>query len=93
MGFKATASDSCVYTRGRQEHFVMITLFVDDILATEQSIEILQSVQDTLKTKFAMSELGPVLLILGMEVIRDSERGFLKLPQLKDVPNCYKRSK
>ncbi|CAM9761650.1 unnamed protein product [Sphacelaria rigidula] len=47
MGFKVTASDPCVCTRGQQEHYVMITLFVDDILVTGPSIEIFQSVQDT----------------------------------------------
>ncbi|CAN0028815.1 unnamed protein product, partial [Sphacelaria rigidula] len=93
MGFKATASDPCVYTKGQQEHYVMITLFVDDILVTGPSIEILQSVQDSLKTKISISELGPVSLILGMEVIRNSERGFLRLSQHKYVLNLLQKFK
>ena len=57
----------------------MLTLFVDDILLTGPSIRVLQDVQDTLKTKFSISELGPVSLILGIEVTRDTERGTLQL--------------
>ncbi|CAM9207064.1 unnamed protein product [Sphacelaria rigidula] len=93
MGFKATENDPCVYTRGQQEHYVMITLFVDDILVTGPSIEILQSVKDTLKTKFSISELGPVSLIEGMEVIRNSERGFFQLSQHKYVLNFPQKFK
>ncbi|CAN0069747.1 unnamed protein product [Sphacelaria rigidula] len=93
IGFKATASDPCVYTRGQQEHDVMITLFVDDILDTGPCIEISQSVQDTLKTKIAITDLGPVSLILGMGVIIDSERGFVKLSQHNMYQIFYKSSK
>ncbi|CAM9956155.1 unnamed protein product [Sphacelaria rigidula] len=64
---------------------MMATLFVDDILMTSSSISLLQQVQDTLKTKFSISALGPVSLILGMEVIRDEARGNLKLSQQKSV--------
>ncbi|CAM9388500.1 unnamed protein product [Sphacelaria rigidula] len=93
LGFKATASGLCFYTRGQQEHDILITLFVDDILVTGPSIETLQSVQDTLKTNFSTSQLGPVSLLLGMEVIRDFERGFLKLSQHQYVLNFLQKFK
>ncbi|CAM9476172.1 unnamed protein product, partial [Sphacelaria rigidula] len=81
LGFSATACDPCVYTKGSHGGHIMLTLFVDDILMTGPSINLLHEVQDLLKTKFSISELGPVSLILRMEVIRDEARGTLKLWQ------------
>ncbi|CAM9668704.1 unnamed protein product, partial [Sphacelaria rigidula] len=66
MDFSATASDPCVYTKGSHERYVMLTLYVDDVLITGPSISILQQVQDALKSRFSISELGPVSLFLGI---------------------------
>ncbi|CAN0097080.1 unnamed protein product [Sphacelaria rigidula] len=41
MFFLATASDLCVYTKGSHEGYVMLTLYVDDVLMTGSSISIL----------------------------------------------------
>ena len=76
MNFRATASDPCVYTRGKQADYVMLTLFVDDILLTGPSIGVLQDVQDTLKTKFSISELGPVSLIPVLFLFNNMEAVF-----------------
>ncbi|CAM9784845.1 unnamed protein product, partial [Sphacelaria rigidula] len=59
----------------------MLSLFVDDILMTGPSINLLHQVQDLLKTELSISELGSVSLILGVEVVRDEARGTLKLSQ------------
>ena len=48
--------------------------------------------QDTLSTTFPISELGPVSLILGMEVTRDTERGTLQLSQHKYVLESLKKN-
>ncbi|CAM9284251.1 unnamed protein product, partial [Sphacelaria rigidula] len=85
LGFNPTVSDPCVYTKGSHGGYIMLTLFVDDILMTGPSINLLHQVQDLLKTSFSISELGLVSLILGMEVIRDEARGSLKLSQHKYV--------
>ena len=58
---------------------------------TGPSIGILQQVQDRLKSTFSISELGPVSLILGIEVIRDEAQGTLKLSQRKYVEATLKR--
>ncbi|CAM9822775.1 unnamed protein product [Sphacelaria rigidula] len=69
----------------------MITLYVDDFLMTGPSISILQQVQDALKSRFSLSELGPISLILGIEVIRDEARGTLKLSQHRYVESMLKK--
>lgn len=52
---------------------------------TGLSMKLLQQVQDMLKTRFSMSELGPVYFMLGVEVIRDEAQGPLKLSQHKYI--------
>ncbi|CAN0004402.1 unnamed protein product [Sphacelaria rigidula] len=81
IGFIATASDPCVYTRRKNDKYVMLTSFVDDILLTGPSIKLLQDPQDTLKKEISSSELGSGSLILGMEIRRDTERRTLELSQ------------
>ena len=74
IGLISTASDPCVYTRGLNDTHVMLNLFAVDILLTGPSIKLRQAVQDTLKTKLSFSDLGPVSIILGIEIARDTER-------------------
>lgn len=52
----------------------MLTPFVDGILMTGPSIDALQHVQDRLKTRLSISELGPVSPILDMEATIDEAR-------------------
>ena len=87
----ATASDPCVDTKGLNDTYVMLTLFVDDILRSGPSMKILQAVQDTLKAKFSISDLGPVSITLGIEITRDTERGTMKLSQRNYVASLPQR--
>ncbi|CAM9968139.1 unnamed protein product, partial [Sphacelaria rigidula] len=91
MGFSATASDPCVYTKGSHEGYMMPTLYVDDVLMTGPSISILQQVQDAPKSRFSIPELGPLSLTLGIQVIRDEARGTLKLSQHRYVESMPKK--
>lgn len=83
IGFSSTASGPRVHASGCRGRCIMSTLLVDDTLMTGPSIKLPQRVQDALKIRFSMSELGPVSLILGMEVIRDEAQGTLELSQQK----------
>ncbi|CAM9718771.1 unnamed protein product [Sphacelaria rigidula] len=93
IGFTPTASDHCVYTRGHGDKYVMLMLFVDDILLTGPSINLLQDVQDKLQKGFSISEVGPVSLILSMEITRDTEQGILKFSQHKYVLSLLQKLK
>ncbi|CAM9498146.1 unnamed protein product [Sphacelaria rigidula] len=69
---------------------MILAFFVDDMLMTGPCINLLH-VQDTLKTRFFISELGTVLLILGMKVIIDEARGTLNLSQHDHVKPLLER--
>ncbi|XP_026377896.1 uncharacterized protein LOC113272240 [Papaver somniferum] len=52
---------------------VILLLYVDDILLTGSSPSLLDSFITSLKTEFAMKELGNLGFFLGIEVVRNSD--------------------
>ena len=91
MGFTSTASDSCVYTKGSGDTYIMVTLFVDDLLITGPSNANMAEVQRELVEKFAMTDLGDVSQILGIEVKRDKAAGTIELSRGQCTLSVLKR--
>eukprot|EP00903_Cladosiphon_okamuranus_P021709 g19958.t1 len=92
-GYTSTASDPCVYTKGRGNSYVMLTLFVDDILLTVPSNTVLQKARQDLQRSFAMTNLGPASQILGIEIKQDLKKGIITLSQEKYTLSILKRFK
>ena len=91
MGFTPTASDSCVYTMGSRNTYIMLTLFVNNPFMTGPSNASMAEVERLLMEKFAMTDLGNVSQILGIEVKRDKAAGAIKLSQEQDTLSVLKR--
>ena len=91
MGFTSTASDSCVYTMRSGNTYIMLTLFVDDLLVTGPSIASMTEVRCVLMEKFAMTDLGDVSRILGIEVKRHKAAGTIELSQGQYTLSVLKR--
>ncbi|MEP5625713.1 MAG: reverse transcriptase domain-containing protein, partial [Hyphomicrobiales bacterium] len=91
MGFAPTISDPCVYTKGHGESYTMLTLFVDDLLTTGPSDKIVNMARDILMAKFAMTDLGNVSQILGIEINRDGKEGTIELTPRKYTISLLKR--
>lgn len=72
QGFTKSAFDNCVYRKACSASvFVLILLYVDDILlASSSKIEILK-VKTALGNEFKMKDLGMAKKILGMQLTRD----------------------
>ena len=91
MGFKSTTSDPCVYTKGSGNHYIMLTLFVDDLLITGPSNASVAEVRSMLMAIFAMTDLGDVTQILGIEVKHQKELGTIELNQGKYTLSVLER--
>ena len=59
----------------------MLTLFVDDLLITGPSTASMVKVRHVLMETCAMTDLGDVSQILGIEVKRDKAAGTIELSQ------------
>lgn len=74
--FSSVEVDKCVYTKMVDNAYVIICLYVDDMLIFGTSLNIVHSIKLFLSTNFDMKDLGDVNMILGIKVTR-SEDGIL----------------
>ena len=78
MGFKPTRSDSSLFVLRRGKESVYLLLYVDDIVLTASSNDILHRVISTINAEFALKDMGPVHYFLGIQVQRNGDGFFLQ---------------
>ena len=72
IGFIRSQFDHCVYSRFRPENsFVILLLYVDDILIASNNVEEVMRVKAELNKEFDMKDLGVASRILGIDIRRD----------------------
>jgi hypothetical protein len=76
IGFQQSRTDSSLFIYKRGDAMAYLLLYVDDIILSASSQELLQHFVRTLKYAFAIKDLGPVSYFLGVEMQRNRD-GFL----------------
>ena len=77
--------DYCVYVRKFPNgKFVILLLYVDDMLIVEQDAGVIGNLKDLFKS-FDMKDLGPARQILGMQILCDWKAKKLWLSQEKYI--------
>ena len=70
--YKRTFADPCVYVRRfHDDKFIILLLYVDDMLIVGQDVDMIQKLKRELSKTFDMKDLGSAKRILGMEILRD----------------------
>jgi len=72
-------------------NFIILLLYVNDMLIIGQSKTKIASLKNTLSKSFAMKDLGPTKQILGMKVIRYHSKNLIWLSQEKYIEKVLKR--
>ncbi|CAI7903661.1 unnamed protein product [Closterium sp. NIES-54] len=85
-GFKKSECDHSLFLLQDKEQFLMLLVFVDDILLFSKSSAMIEHVEEMLEMQFKCSNMGDVKYYLGMHVERDLDKGVLRLHQRKGVP-------
>ena len=80
-GFSMTEGDHCIYTKVIGSNFVLLSLYVDDILITSNDKGTLVEVKSWLSSKFDMKDMGEASYVLGVEIHRDRNKRLLGLSQ------------
>lgn len=80
VGLKPTQSEPCD-TYARNDTLAILTLYVDYILITGNNENVVGRLRKALTGRFAISEIGEVILILDMTVTRDYEKGLFPSPR------------
>jgi hypothetical protein len=86
IGFTEAKPDTSLFLFHRGSETVYLLLYVDDIVLTTSSTELLQQTISTLHKEFAMKDLGPFHHFLGITVEqRDSGLFLHQCPYIQDI--------
>lgn len=80
FGFNRSNYDTCLYYKkyeGKDSFYLV--LYVDDMLLSSANKSEIDDIKFKSKSEFDMEDLGPAKKILGIEIIRNEENGYLFL--------------
>jgi hypothetical protein len=93
IGFVRSEADHCLYTWfGRDGNFVIIIVYIDDMLQIANHLPSLRLFQVQLNRRFDMTYIGPAEYILGIQIIRDRVKRTIPLCQaayIHEIANRY----
>jgi len=91
-GYDMTTSDHCVFMKRFPDgNFIILLLYVDDMLIVGHDAKKIQMLKEELSKSFAMKDLGPAKQILGMKITRDRKKEKLWLSQERYVQKVLER--
>ena len=71
--------DHCVYLKCSNNSFIILSLYVDDILITGNSKEMINITKRCLSSNFKMKDMCEANYIPGVKIIRDHSKRLLGL--------------
>ena len=85
MGFKRQ------YQKISESKFIILVLYVDDILLASNDIGLLHETKRFLSNNFEMKDHGKASFVLGMQIYRDCSHGILGLSQKAYIDKVLSR--
>ena len=71
--------DHCVYVKLSKGSFIILSLYIDDILLAGNDMEIIIAIKGWLSSNFEMKDMGEADYILGVKILRDCSKNLLSL--------------
>ena len=72
-GFKINDCDKCVYIKNIDQGYVIVCLYMDDMLIIGSSQNMIKSTKQMLNKRFDMKDMGVADVILGMKITKTSD--------------------
>lgn len=91
LGFRKSDSDPSLYIINKQGTYLMLLVYVDDLLIASNSVQLMQLVKTQLSNKFDMTDLGEPSYLLGVQILRNKTNGTITLNQGKYIDDVLKR--
>lgn len=73
LGFQNGHGDHTLFVKGYDDDFVVVLVYVDNIIIASTSDIAAENLTNDLKKSFRLRELGPLKYFLGLEVARNSD--------------------
>lgn len=74
FGFKENIVDRCIYMKVSGSKFIILILYVDDILRATNDFGMLHKNKNFLSKNFEMKDIGEASYVIGIEIFRDRSR-------------------
>ena len=68
FGFKENVEGNCIYAKFKNEKYIFLILYVDDILLASNDINLLMETKKFLSSNFDMKDLGEASFVLGIQI-------------------------
>jgi len=83
--------DHCVYSKRSNNSFIILSLYVNDILIAGNNKEMIDTTKKWLTSNFEMKDMGEASYVLGVKIIRDRAKRLLGLTQETYIKKMLER--
>lgn len=87
IGFVRSRHDPCVYVLKNKSDYVLLAVFVDDIVVSGSSEKIVYQVKQQIALNIEVVDKGPVDYFLGMEINVDKSKKQIQIHQKQFIQN------
>lgn len=91
IGLVRSKADPCIYFKLDKKSFIIIAIYVDDILIFSTNKNDSSIIKKELCARFKMKDIGDVKSILGFRITRDRNNGILLLDQEDYIKKILER--
>eukprot|EP00249_Psilotum_nudum_P036016 c6174_g1_i1 orf=1483-3276(+) len=91
LGYARFQSDANVYSRHTTSVLLFLAIYVDDILLLSNSQTALATAKDELHSSFSMADMGPLHYCLGIQVLQEPSKGFIRISQESYIQSLLQR--
>jgi hypothetical protein len=81
IGFTPMVTDPCLYRKNTPHGFIYIAVFVDDLVISAPTEDLMTETKNALKGHYNMKDLGSISECLGIRIKYDQPNGIMKLDQ------------
>uniref|UniRef100_A0AAV1U5J2 Reverse transcriptase Ty1/copia-type domain-containing protein n=1 Tax=Peronospora matthiolae TaxID=2874970 RepID=A0AAV1U5J2_9STRA len=90
IGFQVSDFDPCLYLKITSGECVLLLVYVNDVLVTGSSTELIMRTKSDLKARFEMTDSGKCAFVLGFELV-DNDNGSVTMCRRRYVEDVLKR--
>ena len=89
-GFTMMEEDHYVYIKRSNNHFIILSVYVDDLLIARNDKKLIDVTKKWLSSNFKMKYMGEASYVLGIKILRDRSKRLLGLSQETYIKKMFK---